>query len=331
VTLTVRDNGNLTETASTTATVSAPGVTNGAAFVSQSVPTTMTAGQNYTVSVTMNNSGTSTWTTDLYKLSSQNPQDNGTWGTGRVYLSATVAPGANRTFTFTVTAPSTAGTYNFQWRMVKEGVEWFGGYTTNVAVQVSSAAPSGQLDVDPLTNRAYAPNDPAHTRMSYDAAGNLINDTYTGYGSRTYDAENRMATSYDVGNAVSRYSYDADGHRVRRATGGVEWWQIHGMEGEVIAEYLAGAAPSSPQKEYGYRKGQLLVVASPGANVQWLVADHLGTPRMVVDLTGGLAWVKRHDYLPFGEELFAGTGGRTPQHGYYADGVRQKFTGQERC
>jgi RHS repeat-associated protein len=51
---------------------------------------------------------------------------------------------------------------------------------------------------------------------------------------------------------------------------------------------------------------------------------------MVVDLTGGLAGVKRHDYLPFGEELFAGTGGRTPQHGYYADGVRQKFTEQER-
>ncbi len=330
VTLTVKDNGNLTGSASTTATVSAPGVTNGATFVSQSVPSTMTAGQNYTVSVTMNNSGTSTWTTDLYKLGSQNPQDNGTWGTGRVYLSSAVAPGSNYTFTFTVTAPSTPATYNFQWRMVKEGVEWFGAYTTNVAVNVSSAAPSGQLDVDPATNRAYAPNDPSHTRMNYDAAGNLINDTYTGYGSRTYDAENRMASSYDVGNAVSRYSYDADGHRVRRSTGGLEWWQIYGMDGEVVAEYLAGAAPTAPQKEYGYRQEELLVIASPGADVQWLVTDNLGTPRMVVDRTGSLGGIKRHDYLPFGEEIFAGTGGRTPQQGYYADGVRQKFTGQER-
>ena len=330
VTLTVKDNSNVLRSASTTATVSAPGATNGAAFVSQSVPTSMNAGQNYTVSVTMNNSGSSTWTTDLYKLGSQNPQDNGTWGTGRVYLSSAVAPGANYTFSFTVTAPSTPGTYNFQWRMVKEGVEWFGAYTTNIAVSVTSAGPSAQLEIDQATNRAYAPNDPTHTRMSYDAAGNLINDTYTGYGSRTYDAENRMASSYDIGNAVSRYSYDADGHRVRRVTGGLEWWHIYGMDGEVVAEYLAGAAPTAPQKEYGYRKEQLLIVASPSANVQWLVTDHLGTPRMVVDLTGSLAGVKRHDYLPFGEEILAGTGGRTMQQGYFADGVRQKFTGQER-
>lgn len=62
----------------------------------------------------------------------------------------------------------------------------------------------------------------------------------------------------------------------------------------------------------------------------WLVADQLGTPRMIVNKSGSLASVKRHDYLPFGEELFAGTGGRTttPQ-GYSGDNVRQKFTGYE--
>jgi len=51
------------------------------------------------------------------------------------------------------------------------------------------------------------------------------------------------------------------------------------------------------------------------ATIQWLVTDHLGTPRMIIDQTGLLANVKRHDYLPFGEELFAGTGGRTVQQG----------------
>jgi hypothetical protein len=88
---------------------------------------------------------------------------------------------------------------------------------------------------------------------------------------------------------------------------------------------------SSPQKEYGYRSGQLLVTAEPSANIHWLVTDHLGTPRIVLDLTGSLANVTRHDYLPFGEELFAGTGGRTPQQGYSAsDAVRQHFTSKER-
>jgi RHS repeat-associated protein len=71
--------------------------------------------------------------------------------------------------------------------------------------------------------------------------------------------------------------------------------------------------------------------ASGGATIQWLVSDHLGTPRMIVDQTGTLANVKRHDYLPFGEELFAGTGGRSPSLGYTgADGVRQQFTQKER-
>ena len=54
------------------------------------------------------------------------------------------------------------------------------------------------------------------------------------------------------------------------------------------------------------------------------------TPRIMLDQTGSLAGVKRHDYLPFGEELFAGTGGRTVPMGYASDGVRQQFTSKER-
>jgi len=67
------------------------------------------------------------------------------------------------------------------------------------------------------------------------------------------------------------------------------------------------------------------------ANIQWLVPDHLGTPRIILDQTGSFANVKRHDYLPFGEELFAGTGGRKPAMGYTpSDNIRQQFTGKER-
>jgi len=67
------------------------------------------------------------------------------------------------------------------------------------------------------------------------------------------------------------------------------------------------------------------------ASIQWLVSDHLGTPRMIFDQSGSLANVKRHDYLPFGEELFAGTGGRSTAQGYATgDNVRQQFTQKER-
>jgi RHS repeat-associated protein len=62
----------------------------------------------------------------------------------------------------------------------------------------------------------------------------------------------------------------------------------------------------------------------------WLVHDRLGTPRMIVDKSGSLASVRRHDYLPFGEELYAGIGqNRTTTNGYMGDSTRQKFTGYE--
>ena len=68
-----------------------------------------------------------------------------------------------------------------------------------------------------------------------------------------------------------------------------------------------------------------------GLDLKWLVADHLGTPRMIIDQTGSLANVKRHDYLPFGEELFAPVGGRSTAQGYAGgDGLRQQFTLYER-
>ncbi|HEX7771533.1 MAG TPA: RHS repeat-associated core domain-containing protein [Pyrinomonadaceae bacterium] len=74
-----------------------------------------------------------------------------------------------------------------------------------------------------------------------------------------------------------------------------------------------------------------IVTAGAPVAINWLVTDHLGTPRMIFDQTGSLANVKRHDYLPFGEELFAGTSGRTTAQGYASgDDVRQQFTSKER-
>jgi RHS repeat-associated protein len=50
---------------------------------------------------------------------------------------------------------------------------------------------------------------------------------------------------------------------------------------------------------------------------------------MIVNKSGTLASVKRHDYLPFGEEVYAGLGGRTTTQGYTGDSTRQHFTGYE--
>ena len=105
-------------------------------------PSTMQPGQEATVNITMKNTGTTSWTRDAeYKLGSQNPEDNTFWGMNRVELEPgeNVAPDQTKTFTFTITAPSTPSVYNFQWRMVRENVEWFGDLTPNVPITVGDS------------------------------------------------------------------------------------------------------------------------------------------------------------------------------------------------
>jgi uncharacterized membrane protein len=128
-----------------------PTPTNDAAFVSQSVATSMTAGQSQAVSVTMRNTGTTTWAAGSYKLGSQNPQDTMAWGLNRVTLGSSVAPGAQATFNFNITAPATAGTYNFQWRMLQDGAGFFGAMSTNVPISVASAGDGGGSSGDQAT------------------------------------------------------------------------------------------------------------------------------------------------------------------------------------
>jgi len=72
---------------------------------------------------------------------------------------------------------------------------------------------------------------------------------------------------------------------------------------------------------------EINVISGP-ADVKWLVADQLGTPRIIVDLSGTLVNTTRHDYLPFGEEI--GGSFRASGFGYAAEGVRQQFTGYEK-
>jgi RHS repeat-associated protein len=227
------------------------------------------------------------------------------------------------------------GNPSLDWQQ-KYIIDRYGNRTIDVN-NTSPNIPRPAFNVDVSTNRLTVPGGQVGV-MSYDNAGNLITDSYTGGGGRTYDAENRM-TSAQGSSSSSNYTYDGEGKRIRRSvttgTGKgattVETWQVYGLGGELLAEYPANGSPSTPQKEYGYRNGQLLVTAGPSANIRWLVTDHLGTPRMIFDQSGSLANVSRHDYLPFGEELFAGTGGRTTAQGYTAnDGVRQHFTLQER-
>ena len=162
--------------------------------------------------------------------------------------------------------------------------------------------------------------------LCYDAAGNLIFDNQLGSaGDRTYDAENRIVTA--AGGGANSYVYNADGKRVRRMVGAQTFFHVYGIGGELVGEYLWNGSTAALQKEYGYRDGEMLIVAE-GATVRWLVTDHLGTPRILADQAGSLAGITRHDYFPFGEENLLGA--QRIGNGYQPEGVRQKYTGKER-
>lgn len=71
-----------------------------------------------------------------FRIGSQNPQDNQTWGTNRWELGGVVAPNSGLNVRLNLTAPAQPGNYPLSLRMVQDGVTWFGDtfeFTATVA------------------------------------------------------------------------------------------------------------------------------------------------------------------------------------------------------
>ncbi|MBU2037282.1 hypothetical protein KJ866_03750, partial [Patescibacteria group bacterium] len=103
-------------------------IVNNSSCVSLTAPDSVAAGQPFSASVVMNNIGTKLWNSDAtpHRLGSDNPIDNLTWGLNRINLPSATDSGSSATFNFTATAPATVGSYSFSWKMVEDGIEWFG-------------------------------------------------------------------------------------------------------------------------------------------------------------------------------------------------------------
>jgi RHS repeat-associated protein len=153
----------------------------------------------------------------------------------------------------------------------------------------------------PLANNYNANNQRAD--LSYDQVGNTLSLQPPGT-KLTYDAENRQVSE----NGYS-YTYDGDGKRVMKTGGGATTVYVYDAAGQLTAEYSTAAASECVTCYLSY--------------------DHLGSVRMVTDASGKV--ISRHDYLPFGEEIPAGTGvARAGGPWGSGDGVTQRFTGKER-
>ena len=88
----------------------------------------MTPGSSDTPTIVAVNTGSTTWTpAGDYRLGSQVPPDNMTWGTARVDLPVTqVDPENQAVFSFSITAPTLEGQYAFSWQMVRDPDDFFG-------------------------------------------------------------------------------------------------------------------------------------------------------------------------------------------------------------
>ena len=171
--------------------------------------------------------------------------------------------------------------------------------------------------VSPTSNRLLALDNPART-FAHDAAGNIFADQQGSVGwTATYDLSGRLARmrSSRDGTQFSTitYGYNAVGQRVLKQpmsfercagspavcktfsfyAGGVVY--MHSPEGQLLGEY--DAQTGAPIREYLWLQDTPMAVvaydaatASDPAPVFYIQADHLNTPRVVLDKSGAQRW-----------------------------------------
>jgi RHS repeat-associated protein len=206
----------------------------------------------------------------------------------------------NRSYTYdpvnrlvTMSSPADPyGCYGLSWTYDAWG-------NRNVQSATSGSCPTFN-DVANSNNQLTAP-------YQYDAAGNLTNDGTHSYG---YDAEDRL-TQVDGGGTAS-YVYDANGQRVEKVTASGQVHYFYDEDGNVIVERDQSGVWL---KDYVYMGGRHVAEFS-GGQTYFVHGDHLGSTRIVTDVTGNVA--DSLDYLPYGEQIAGDTF------------TTHKFTGKER-
>jgi RHS repeat-associated protein len=274
----------------------AQGQVNGASFVSLSVPSSMTAGQQYDVAVTMQNSGTTTWSAgSSHRLGSQSPRDNATWGFSRALLSAAVQPGQQYTFNFRITAPTASGTYSSQWMMLQEYIEWFGAPTNNVMVFVSEAPP---VDAATFISQSVATSMAAKGSYSVSITmKNSGNTTWTSSKAYKLGAQNPADNftwgdaRVELGSSVApgqQYTFTFNATAPSNAgTYNFQW--------RMVREFVSWFGTTSPNVPIAVGGG------ATGEKITYFHNDIAGTPILATNESGTVVW--KENYRPYGDRI----------------------------
>lgn len=196
----------------------------------------------------------------------------------------------------------TEGTNQQTWQYDARGNRWV----------TSPPPPSGGLPLSPfMPSVSSGYNSQNQLSIQNALYADRGNQTAIGGMTFTYDGESRMQTS-NLNGVTTTYFYDGEGRRVmKQSTAGTSVY-VYDAKGDLAAEY--GAATLA------------------ACAVCYVTVDHLGSTRALTDAQGNV--LERHDYMPFGDEIFAGTGGRTTAQNYGTDPraevMHTLFTGKYR-
>jgi RHS repeat-associated protein len=227
-------------------------------------------------------------------------------------ITDSVDGGRSATYTYDslyrLTSAITTGSTNYPKWGLSESYDRYGNRTAQSTITgqgcTGITCPTNSVAVSATTNRITSGG------YAYDANGNMTND---GTNTLVYDAENRTLSSTN-GSASGTYTYDGNGLRVKKVSGGITTITIF-SGGLDIAEYPAGAAPSSPTNEYIYSGNQKIAILQSGTTY-YFHNDHL-SPRLRTNTSGTV--VDQRGHFPFGETWYSPAGAPLLFTSYYRD------------
>ena len=162
---------------------------------------------------------------------------------------------------------------------------------------------SMQQAIEGMTNYIYQANTnilsslhnsaAGDTNYIYDDAGNIVEDGRHTY---TYDGRNRLVGVDDN----IHYEYNYENQRVSKTIDGVITYYVYDGH-KLLGEY---DAQGNAIKEYIYLEDTPIAVVS-NAKIYRVYADHLNTPRRVVDENGTVVW--SWESSPYGETAPTGS------------------------
>ncbi len=153
----------------------------------------------------------------------------------------------------------------------------------------------GTYSYQQATNKLTHIEGPPVFDFGYDANGNITSENTRTF---VYDLSNQLIQVWDGGTEAAAYTYNGAGQRIKKVTQTETRIFHYDLMGHLIAETNQSGQMLA---EYVYLGGQLLAMIKSGEALYYYHNDHLGTPQVLTDDTGAIAW--KAVYTPFGEAV----------------------------